>query len=273
MVTGQTRVAAIIGSPVAHSLSPVMHNAAFESLDLDWTYVAFDVAPGAADQALAAMRTLRLAGLSVTMPHKEQVAACVDRLDPAAAALGSANTVRWHEGALIGSSTDGDGWISSLAENEVDVRGRRLFVLGAGGAARAIVDAAARAGAASIVVSNRTASKATQVAALAARHAVVGTIDDVAGADIVVNTTSVGMGSGETPLAAALLRPDQVVADIVYHPRRTALLASAEAIGCRTVDGLGMLVHQAVLQQQAWHGRRPDPAVLRAAAETELARR
>jgi shikimate dehydrogenase len=267
------QVAAVIGHPVGHSLSPTMHNAAFAAAGLDWTYVAFDVAPGAADAALAAMRTLGIAGLSVTMPHKEAVAAAVDALDPAAAALRSVNTVaRDGDGRLVGHSTDGDGFVDWLAACTVDVAGTDVAVVGAGGAARSVVDALARAGAARIAVVNRTPAHAVEAAALAA-VAEVGTADDIGAADLVVNATSVGMGTDELPFDANRLRPGQVVADLVYHPLDTALLRAARAVGCTVVDGLGMLVHQAVRQQLLWTGRRPDPAVMRAAAEAELARR
>ena len=266
-------VAAVIGHPVAHSLSPALHNAAFAAGGLDWTYVAFDVAPGAAGAALDAMRTLGIGGLSVTMPHKEDVAAAVDELAPAAAALRSVNTVaRGDDGRLVGHSTDGAGFVDWLAASGVTVGDARVAVVGAGGAARSVVDALGRAGAADIAVVNRTAGRAADAAALTP-VARVGTADDVAAADIVVNATSVGMGTAELPFDPALLRPDQVVADLVYHPLETALLQAAAAAGCHVVDGLGMLVHQAALQQVLWTGVRPDPAIMRAAADAELARR
>lgn len=266
-------VAAVIGHPVAHSLSPALHNAAFAAGGLDWTYVAFDVAPGAARGALDAMRTLGIGGLSVTMPHKSDVAAAVDELAPAAAALRSVNTVaRTDGGRLVGHSTDGDGFVSWLAASGATVEGSRVVVVGAGAAARSVVDALGRAGATDIAVLNRTPSRAAEAAELAAAGR-SGSLDDVAGADIVVNATSVGMGTDELPFDPALLRPGQVVADLVYHPLETALLAAARAAGCTPVDGLGMLVHQAVLQQVLWTGVRPDPAIMRAAAEAELARR
>lgn len=272
--TGATRVAAVIGAPVRHSLSPALHNAAFASLGLDWVYVAFEVAPGSAAGALAAMRTLGLGGLSVTMPHKEDVAAAIDVLDPAAAALHSVNTVSvGDDGRLHGHSTDGAGFVASLLEAGVDPAGRRIAVVGAGAAGRAVVDALARAGAAEVVVVNRSADKAAAAAALAGHVGRVGLPGEVPSAEIVVNATSVGLGSDEPAIDPALLRAGQVVADLVYHPLDTALLRAARAAGAATVDGLGMLVHQAVLQQERWHGHRPDPAVMRAAALGELARR
>lgn len=273
-ISGRTRVAAVIGSPVQHSLSPALHNAAFEQLGLDWVYVAHDVAPGRAAEALAAMRLFGFGGLSVTMPHKEDVAASVDRLDPAAAALRSVNTVvPAPDGSLVGYSTDGAGFVSSLAAAGVAVTGTEVCLLGAGGAARAIADALGRAGAAQVAVVNRTVERAEQTAALAGNVGIVGSTNHVRAATIVVNATSVGMGEASLPCDPDLLRAGQVVADIVYHPRDTLLLQAARTAGALTVDGLGMLVHQAALQQRLWHGQQPDVTMMTAAAERELAAR
>jgi shikimate dehydrogenase len=269
-----TRVAAVIGSPVGHSLSPALHNAAFAALGLDWVYVAHEVAPGRAAEALAAMKALGLGGLSVTMPHKEAVADAVDVLDPAAAALRSVNTVVPEaDGRLKGYSTDGAGFVAALVAAGQSVAGRAVCLLGGGGAARALADALARAGAAQVKVINRTTSAAEVTAALAGEVGSVGSIDDVRAAEIVVNATSVGMGSEQLPCDPALLHAGQVVADIVYHPRDTALLRAARQVGATAVDGLGMLVHQAALAQVLWHGGVPSVAVMAAAAERELAAR
>ncbi len=274
MITGATRVAAVIGHPVRHSLSPALHNAAFQQLGVDWVYTAFEVMPGGAQAAIDAMRVLGLGGLSVTMPHKEMVADAVDSLDPAAAALRSVNTVvPQADGLLMGYSTDGAGFVASLAAAGVKVHGRTVCVLGAGAAARAIVDALARAGVARIAVLNRTFSSAQQAVELAGDVGVLGVASDVREAQIVVNATSIGMGSQDLPFDVAALHAGQVVADIVYHPRDTALLQAARAAGAVAVDGLGMLVHQAALQQQLWHGLVPDVTVMAAAAERELAAR
>jgi shikimate dehydrogenase len=273
------RLAALIGSPVEHSLSPVIHQAAFDAAGVGWTYAAFDVAPGRAAEAIAAMRVLGIAGLSVTMPHKHDVAAAVDRLDPAAAVLHSVNTVGWDGGDLVGSSTDGAGFVASLAADGIDVSGARVAVLGAGGAARSVIDALGRAGAAAISVINRTPERA-QSASLLAAVGSVGSPGDITLADLVVNASSVGMGvdpatatDDDLPCDANLLEPSQIVADLVYHPLRTAWLERAEQVGARTIDGLGMLVHQAALQQEVWLGHVPDVAVMRRAAESALADR
>ena len=274
-IGGATRVAAVIGSPVRHSLSPAIHNAGYEALGIDWAYVAFEVAPGRAADALTAMRVLALAGLSVTMPHKHDVAAAVDEIAPAARVLDAVNCVeRTADGRLVGHNTDGDGFVDSLLAAGADgPAGRRCVVLGAGGAARAVIDALARHGATEVVVVNRSPGRGAEAALLAGPVGRVGTPVDVSRADLVVNATSVGMGSTELPLDAALLRAGQVVADLVYHPLDTALLGVARAAGATPVDGLGMLVHQAAHQIRIWTGLDAPVAVMRAAAEAELARR
>lgn len=273
------RLAAVIGSPVGHSLSPVIHRAAFDAASVDWAYVAFEVPPGSGGAAVEAMRVLGIGGLSVTMPHKHAVAGAVDRLDAAAAALGAVNTVSWDGDELVGSSTDGPGFVASLADAGVTVAGAACAVLGAGGAARSVVDSLGRAGATRIVVVNRTRERAVGATRLASQ-AVVGSVAEVAGCDIVINATSVGMGidpavadASAMPCDPALLHDAQVVADLVYHPLDTAWLVAARSAGATVVDGLGMLVHQAALQQEIWLGARPDPAPMRAAAEAVLAAR
>lgn len=274
MITGNTRVAGVIGSPVRHSLSPVIHNAAFAAAGLDWVFVAFEVVPGAAGAALAGMRAFGIAGLSVTMPHKDDVAAAVDVLDPAAAALRTVNTVVLQpDGRLAGHSTDGAGFVASLGDAGVDPAGMAIAVLGAGGAARSVIDALARAGAARIAVINRSSDRAEVAAALAGERGCAGSAVDIGAADLVINATSIGMGSRDVPCDLGLLRAGQVVADLVYHPLETALLAGARAAGARPIDGLGMLVHQAALQQELWTGVRPDAGAMRAAAEQELSAR
>ena len=274
MISGATRVAMVIGSPVQHSLSPALHNAAFRQLGIDWVYVAAEVAPGRASAAVDAMRALGLGGMSVTMPHKEAVALAVDALDGAAASLRSVNTVvPQADGSLKGYSTDGAGFVASLAAAGVSVTGRNVCVLGAGAAARSIIDALGRCGAGRIAVLNRTPAAAAEAVRLAGGVGAIAVATDLRDADIVVNATSVGMSSAELPCDPAALHAGQVVADIVYHPRDTALLRAARDAGAVAVQGLGMLVHQAALQQQLWHGQLPDVTVMAAAAERELAAR
>ena len=252
-----------------------MHNAAFAACDLDVVYLAFPVPAGQAGAALGAGRLLGLLGLSVTMPHKTDVAGLVDRPSSTVTALQAANTVVFSDaGATAGESTDGGGFVDSLRlDHDLEPRGLAVAVLGAGGAARAVVLALAEAGCREVVVINRTAAAAETAAALAPGIGRVGRAVDVADADLIVHATPLGMGtSAELPIDPALLRPGQIVADLVYHPRRTPLLAAAEDRGCRTVDGVGMLVHQGARQFTLWTGVEAPRAVMRAAVETALDR-
>lgn len=300
--TATTHLAAVIGQPVRHSLSPTLHNAAFEALGLDWVYLAFEVDAGGAVGAIEAMRSLHIEGLSVTMPHKADVAAAVDQLSPVAARLGAVNCVRREatsvpgnyptDGSnsvtntstrqnylLVGENTDGEGFLRSLAEDaSFDPADRRCVVLGAGGAARAVILALAGAGASDIGVVNRTPERARSAAALAADVGRVVDADAVAKADLIVNATPVGMAGGgvhdaELPLDPNLLCPGQVVADLIYHPARTPLLEAATSRGAVAVNGLGMLLHQAGLAFELWTGKRAPISAMRTAVLDELARR
>lgn len=270
-------MAAVIGSPIGHSLSPVIFNAAFAELGLDWTYLAFEVPEGQAPQALAGMRAFGLRGLSVTMPHKAAVAAGVDALAPDAAALGAVNCVVPHEGRLLGENTDGPGLLAALADEGISVAGARVAVIGAGGAARAVVRAFAGAGAADVLVLNRTPERAAEAATLAGAVGRIGLPMDVVSADLVVNATSVGMAgtpmAGHVPLDPALLGAGHVVVDLVYEPADTLLLQAARSQGSRCIGGLGMLVHQAALAFGRWTGTDAPVATMRAAAEDALARK
>ena len=274
--TAATHVAGVIGDPVRHSLSPAIHNAAFRALDLDWVYVAFPVAAGDGAAAIRAVRTLGLAGLNVTMPHKHDVLSELDHLSATAAALEAVNTVHRLGDALHGENTDGAGFLDALHHDEgFDPAGRNVVVLGAGGAARAVVLALARAGAAEVAILNRTATKAQLAADLAPPGiARPGTDDDLAQADLVVNATPIGMHGTATqealPLDPKRLKPGQLVVDLVYHPLRTPLLAAARERGAIPVTGLGMLIHQAAHAFRLWTGEDPPLEVMSAAALANL---
>ncbi|MFM8303488.1 MAG: shikimate dehydrogenase [Actinomycetota bacterium] len=258
----------VIGDPVVHSRSPVIHNAAFAACGLDWVYVAFPVPAGQGRAAVTAVRTLGIAGLSVTMPHKAEAASACDELTPSAEALGAVNTVVNRSGHLVGDSTDGAGLVAALAEHGVDPAGRRVLVLGAGGAARAIVDALGRAHA-TVTVAARRGDAGARAAALAPGATAIGFtgLDAAVGAaDVVVNATPIGMGGEAPPFDPARLRPDQFVYDTVYHPSPTPLLAAANERGIPAAGGVSMLVHQAALAFTIWTGEPAPLEVMRAAA-------
>jgi shikimate dehydrogenase len=263
--TARSTIVGTIGDPITHSLSPLLHQAAFDALGLDWVSVAFRVPQGSARDALAAMRALGIAGLSVTMPHKADVARLVDELTPLAERLGAVNCVVNRDGRLVGDSTDGTGLVLSLRRGAgFDPSGSRCVVVGAGGAARAAVVALADAGAAEVAVLNRTRSSADEAAALAGTRGRVGGPEAVESADLVVHATPVGMAgaagghSGGPPEYARFFHPGQVVMDLVYVPAQTPILIAAAERGAETLGGLGMLVHQAAFAIERWTGR-PGP--------------
>jgi shikimate dehydrogenase len=279
VITGRTRLAGVIGDPVRHSLSPVLHNAAFRAVDLDWVYLAFEVPPGGAAAAVAGMRALGIDGLNVTMPHKADVAAAVDTLSPTARALGAVNTVVREGSILRGENTDGEGFVQALRLDEgVDPAGMRCLVIGAGGAARAVILGLAEAGAAEIVVAARRAEPAALAAALAGGIGRVGTVEEADGAELVVNATPVGMGevaeldAPALPVPAERLGPGQVVADLIYHPLVTPLVAAARERGAVAVNGLGMLLHQAGIAFRLWTGEDAPLEAMSAAVLAELRR-
>jgi shikimate dehydrogenase len=265
---GATRVAGIIGDPVSHSRSPAIHNAAFAALGLDWVFVAFRVPMGAAVRALDGVRALDIAGLSVTMPHKRDAAEACDELTPTASALGAVNTVVARDRVLLGDSTDGEGLVRSLRDEGVDPAGARILVLGAGGAARAIVHALGAHGA-DVTVAARRRDAAESAAALAPRARVLD-LDQagpaLAQCDVVVNATPLGMRGERPPFPADSLAGLALVLDTVYHPLETPLLAEARARGVACANGLGMLVHQAAIAFETLTGATAPLDVMRAAA-------
>jgi len=259
--TARTKVAAVIGSPVRHSLSPVIHNAAFAAHGDDWTYCAFEVDPLHAVAAVDAMRVLGIAGLSVTMPHKEMVIPALDVVD---------------DGRLVGHNTDGVGCVDALAAAGADFS--TVAVVGAGATARAVIAALASAGS-QVRVANRTAARLADAVAVGnavrAGSTTAVEVSHVGECLTVVNTTPQGM-SGIAPDALPFdtrsLTSSHCVLDAVYHPLETRLIREARDRGARVVDGLDMLCAQAARQQQLWLGRLPDVALMRRAALAELAK-
>jgi len=269
VISGATTVAAVIGDPVGHSLSPAVHNAAFAAAGLDWVFVALPTPAGAGAAAVDAMALCGLGGLSVTMPLKAEVADHLEHLDPVAARLGAVNCVARSGDSLVGHNTDASGFASWLATAGHPLDGARVVVVGAGGAGRAAVAGALAAGASSVVIINRSPGPAADAAALDAHRCVVGTLDDVGSADVVVNATSVGMAANPgCPVPPASLRAPQVVADMVYDPVDTPLLRAAREVGAVGLDGVGMLVHQAADAFRLWTGVDAPLAAMTAAVQS-----
>jgi len=266
-LNGETRVTGLIGDPVAHTRSPAILNAAFAAAGLNWVYLAFLVPKGKGADAVKAMRHLHLAGLTVTMPHKADAAWASDELTPDATTLGAANVLTLLErGTVRGSSTDGEGFVRSVRDEGVDPAGTRVLVLGAGGAARAIVLALGNVGAEVTVAARRTDAAESAAGMVRGAQSVRIGDADVGAYDIVVNATPVGM-QGEPPVIDVnRLNPSQLVVDTIYHPMETPLLAAVRARGVPCANGLGMLVHQAALAFEQWTGADAPLEVMRAAA-------
>lgn len=255
-----TRLAAVIGKPIRHSLSPKLLNAAFQFMKCDWTYVAFEVDEASLGRAMEGVRGLGIGGLSVTMPHKVAVMEYLDFVSERARRLRSVNVVYWREGLLCGDSTDGEALVESLqSQAGVDIRAKSIALLGTGGAARAIALALGDSGATSVQVIGRNRESVASVIELVGSSGVEGSLDGIHESDVVINATSVGMkgtsGQGQSPLPDGVLRVGQVVYDIVYNPLLTPLLAQASLVGVPGYNGLGMLVHQAAEAFSIWTGQ------------------
>jgi shikimate dehydrogenase len=261
-------VAGILGDPVAHSRSPAIWNSAFAAAGLDWVFVAFPVPRGKAAAALDGVRSLGIAAVTVTMPHKADAAAACDDLSETAALLGAVNAIANRSANLSGDSTDGAGFVRSLDDESIDPSGRRCLVLGSGGAARAIAHALGGAGADVVVMARRREAAGTAASLAPAGRGVTfeALEDEVPAADIVVNATPLGMNGEPPPFDVAALSEGAVVADTVYHPAETPLLAAARARGLHCVGGLGMLVHQAALSFHTFTGVDAPLEVMHAAA-------
>jgi len=262
--------AGVIGWPVTHSRSPAIHRAAAQAVGLELDYQRFAVRPGHAIAAVRGMIPAGLRGLSVTMPHKEAVLDALDEMSDVARLLGAVNCIVNTEGVLRGENTDGEGFLRGLAhQTGQQVAGHSVVVIGAGGAARAIALACARADADSVMIINRTVRRAETVAELAAVIR-VGRTDDIKRATLVVNATSVGMagtaGQDLLPLDVSMLSDEALVVDIVYDPLDTPLLEACRARDIRAIGGLEMLAGQAAAQFQLWTGIEPELATLVAAA-------
>ncbi len=274
-IGGATRVVAVLGWPIEHSLSPVIHNAAFDAMGLDWRYVALPVAPGAVPEAVAGLAALGFAGANVTMPHKEAVADVVDRLREDAERLRAVNTIELAAGSVVGHNTDAPGFARFLEQDVAfDAAGRTALLYGAGGAARACALALARAGLTRLVVALRVPARAKGLEAaldgFATKVEIVAfdRATDVS-ADLIVNGTPLGVHGETLPLPA--LGSGIVAVDLLYRPTLTPLQQATRAAGGSAFGGLGLLLHQAALSFEIWTGRQPPLEVMSAAALAALA--
>ena len=275
-IDSATRLVGVFGAPIRHTASPAMHNAAFAALHLNWQYLAFHVDPERLATALAGARDLGLIGVNLTVPHKLLALDLVDEVDDEARRLGAVNTVHFRQGRMHGHNTDGYGFVKALQEEfNFTLRDKRVLVLGAGGAGRALAIKSAQEGASCVLVANRTAAKtepiirdlrrlgvAAEAVGLNARRLK----EAIAGVDLLVNATSVGLQTDDLlPVESSFFRPELVVYDTIYRPPQTNLLAIASLAGAKVANGLSMLLHQGARAFEIWTKQKAPVAVMRRA--------
>ena len=270
-ITGHTELIGLMAYPIRHSSSPAMHNAAFAKLGLDYAYLAFEVDNDSLEGAVQGIRSLKLVGSNVSMPNKTVVHKYLDKLSPAAEMCGAVNTIVNEEGVLTGHITDGTGYMMSLKDNGVDVIGKKMTIVGAGGAATAIEIQAALDGVAEISIFNRkdefwanaeeTVRKINEKTNCKAQLFDLANLDklkeEIASSYLFTNATGMGMKplEGQTYIPdKSFLRPDLIVSDVVYYPRETELLRMAKEVGCKTMNGLGMMLFQGAAAFKMWTG-------------------
>jgi len=280
-ISGKTKVCGVIGDPIEHTLSPIMHNAAFRALELDFAFLAFKVQATEVGNAISGMRALNIHGLNVTMPHKNAVIKFLDEIDPTAKTIASVNTILNKDGRLLGFNTDGVGALNALEQNSVTIRGKKVLLLGAGGAAKAIAYTLSQESD-EFVILNRTPKLAAELSAILKqkfnKKIKAGAFspdlvkDNLADADVLINATSVGMkpNDNQTPILPQWLKPDLTVMDIVYNPLETKLAKNAKAAGAKIISGVEMLIYQGAASFEIWTACQAPVEVMRKAALNHL---
>jgi shikimate dehydrogenase len=281
VISGKTRICGILGDPIAHTLSPVMQNAAFKEAGLDYVYLPFRVSKENLAKAVKGIKALDFSGINVTIPHKVAVMPLLDEIDPLAAHIGAVNTIVNRCGRLKGYNTDASGFYQALTDNKISVLKKKITLLGAGGAARAIAFILAEKGA-ELTILNRSLDSAKAVAErvfqalridIKADKLVAGNLEAaLVKTEILVNATSTGMSPDvtETPVPAGLLRKELTVVDIIYNPLQTRLLKEAEKKGSRVIGGLEMLIRQGAASFELWMGSSAPVEAMRKAAQGAL---
>jgi shikimate dehydrogenase len=280
-IDGSTTLVGVLGAPIAHTASPAMHNAAFAALKMNWAYLAFHVDPQHLRAALQGACQMGIVGINLTVPHKILALDCVDEIDAEAAKLGAVNTIAMEKGKLHGFNTDGYGFLKAIKEEfNLSIRGKRVLVLGAGGAGRGIAVKCALDGAARVIVANRTPAKIEPIAREIRNTksefvSLALTVDEIRRVipevDLMVNATSVGLRDGESlGLGAELFSSRLRVYDTIYRPAETELLQVAEGAGAQVANGLGMLLHQGAKAFEIWTKRKAPLAVMRRALRTAV---
>lgn len=278
LITGKTRIVGIFGHPIEHTISPYMHNSAFETLGIPYCYLPFDIDPKDLEICIRSINPLGIKGVNITIPFKTQVVPYLDELDSNAKLIGAVNTIEARDGKLIGHNTDGKGFINAFNEEVgISISKRRFVVIGAGGAARAVSTALAAEGAGEIIIINRTSLKGKELASDLLRNFYdlkVSAIefdpykinDLIMDGDVIINTTSVGMKKSDPSIIPPdILRSSMAVCDLIYNPPETPLLKAAKSAGVKFMNGLGMLIHQGALSFEIWTGLPAPVEIMRKA--------
>lgn len=281
-ITGKTRIVGVIGHPIDHSLSPPMHNGEFERLGLDYVYTCWDVDPAQVEPAMKGLKALGVLGYNVTIPHKQAVMPLLDSISDEAELVGAVNTVHHApDGTTRGYNTDVTGWIDDI-EQDISLKGKAVCMIGAGGAARAVSTGACLSGASRLtfwdmredaaqVVAERLKARFPNTEIVVLKADAAERRDAVAAADVLVNTTPIGMHSAPgIPIPADWLKKSLYLYDVIYAPARTELAQAAAAAGCQTRNGLGMLARQGARAFEIWTGTRPDASRMEAILKTIL---
>jgi len=267
IITGRTKITGLYGYPVEHTLSPLMHNAAFAHLGLDYCYLPFSVRPDSLKTAVESVRALNLAGVNVTLPHKESVIPYLDNVNDEALFIGAVNTIVNQEGKLTGYNTDGRGFMRSLSENNITLNNKKVLIVGAGGASRAICYYLSEKAARLYLFDIDTTKLEKLVSDLSEIRnniSILKNITELQDFDLLINATPLGLRTADPlPLDVSLLYSQQTVCDLIY--KKTSLLSQAEQRGCKTVGGLGMLLWQGVLAFELWTRTTPPVEIMRSA--------
>jgi shikimate dehydrogenase len=269
IITAHTKLLCIIGYPIEHSMSPVMHNAVIKELNLDYIYLAFNVYPNNLHLAVKAFKTLDIKGINVTIPFKEKIIGYLDEIDPIGKKIGAINTIKNENGYLIGKNTDAEGGKIAILNSGYDISGSNVLILGAGGTARALSYSLANY-VNKITIVNRTEKRAEKLAKELNRNFGINVIskkfltnilkEETHQADLFINTTPIGMypNVDKTPISAEFLHKDLFVFDVIYNPLETKLLKDANKCGCKTLGGLDMLVNQGAFAFEWWTNEKPN---------------
>lgn len=274
MITGHTKTLCIIGYPVGHTMSPIMHNATIKELDLNYVYVAFNVNPDNLEKAVQGFRALDIKGINVTIPHKETIIKYLDEIDPISEKMGAINTIKNDDGYLKATNTDAAGARKSLIDAGFMIEGKNIVFIGSGGAARSIAYILSE-DAKKIVLTDIVEERAVTVAREITKNMeanVEGKLasakvlaEEIKHADLLINATPIGMHpkEGDSPISKDLLHQELFIFDVIYNPMETQLMKEAAEIGCKTLSGLDMLINQGVIAFKWWTGKIPDSKLMK----------